>query len=415
MPRSPDRRRAGAVGIGLLAVGLGGFALARARSQGATATSVAKVVPVASALATAPAHARAVSSGLAKAASVATASVVAPSLEPAAPQPDAPIVLAAGGDVNLGRECGQAILSDPRYDPFRFMAPLWGDADLRFVNLESQLSDQQGETQSPRNRLVFTGPPGGAETLAQAGIAVVSTANNHAWDYGRSAFFETLDNLTRAKVANAGTGRTLSRAYEPVILDVRGRRIAVLAVTHIWNAGPIEEHEGKNYVAWARLNRLKASLERARRDADFVVLSYHGGVEYVDAPIDQTRRFIDSVVKTGLVDVVIGHHPHVPQGVGFREGRPVFYSLGNFVFAGHDWAPWTNYGLVARVELGPARAVRVSACPVSIDGHFPTPVPASDARSAKVREHLVSTSTSVGRVRIGEADARGCFSIEPAT
>jgi poly-gamma-glutamate synthesis protein (capsule biosynthesis protein) len=324
-------------------------------------------------------------------------------------------VLVAGGDVNLGRECGQAILSDPRYDPFRFMGSLWGDADLRFVNLESQLSDQQGETQSPRNRLVFTGPPGGAETLAQAGIGVVSTANNHAWDYGRNAFFETLDNLARAGVANAGTGRTLGRAYEPVIREVRGRRIALLAVTHIWNAGPIEAHEGKNYVAWARLNRLKASLERARREADFVVLSYHGGVEYVDAPIDATRRFIDGAVKTGLVDIVIGHHPHVPQGVAFRDGTPVFYSLGNFVFAGHDWAPWTNYGLVARLELGPGRAVRASACPVSIDGHFPTPVPPSDPRSAKVREHLVSTSTSVGHVRIGDADARGCFPIEPAS
>jgi poly-gamma-glutamate synthesis protein (capsule biosynthesis protein) len=323
-------------------------------------------------------------------------------------------VIVAGGDVNLGRECGQAILADPRYDPFRFMAPLWGDADVRFVNLESQLSEQQGETQSPNNRLIFTGPPAGAETLAQAGIGVVSTANNHAWDYGRGACFETLDNLARAGVKSAGTGRTLERAYAPVIVEVRGRRVAFLAVTQIWNLGPIEQHEGKDYVAWARLSRLRASLEQARRAADFVILSYHGGVEYIDAPPDPTRRFIDAAVKTGLVDVVIGHHPHVPQGVGFRAGRPVFYSLGNFVFAGHDWAPWTLFGLVARLELGPGRAVRASACPVAIDGHLPTPVPPSDARSLKVREHLIATSTSVGRVNIGPADARGCFPFEPA-
>jgi hypothetical protein len=93
----------------------------------------------------------------------------------------------------------------------------------------------------------------------------------------------------------------------------------------------------------------------------------------------------------------------------------VFYSLGNFVFAGHDWAPWTNYGLVARLELGEGRAVRVSACPVFIDGHFPTPLAPGDQRFAAARQHLAETSTSVGHVTVGPADARGCFPIEPAS
>ena len=397
-----DRRALGGLVLGLAALGLGSLALAGARGGRSTvvestpATSPLRPAPVLPATALPP-------------------TTPEPSASSSAAAPAAPLVIVAAGDVNLGRECGQAILADPHYDPFRNMGPLWGDADLRFVNLESQLSDQDGETQSPRNRLIFTGPPGGAETLAQAGIGVVSTANNHAWDYGRGAFFETLDNLARANVKNAGTGRTLDRAYAPVMLEARGRRIAVLAVTQIWNAGPIEQHEGKDYVAWARLRRLRGALEKARREADFVILSYHGGVEYIDAPIDATRRFIDSAVKTGLVDVVIGHHPHVPQGVGFRFGKPVFYSLGNFVFAGHDWAPWTLYGLVARLELGADRALHVSACPVAIDGHLPKPVPPGDKRSNEVREHLVNTSTSVGYVRIGNADARGCFSIEPAS
>ncbi len=104
-----------------------------------------------------------------------------------------PLVFVAGGDLNFGRECGQAILSDPKYDPFASIAPLWESADFRFANLESQLSDQGGETQSPRNRLIFTGPPGGAGVLASARVDLVSTANNHAWDYGKAAFFETLD------------------------------------------------------------------------------------------------------------------------------------------------------------------------------------------------------------------------------
>jgi poly-gamma-glutamate synthesis protein (capsule biosynthesis protein) len=330
-----------------------------------------------------------------------------------APGAPAPLVIVAAGDVNLGRECGQSILADVRYDPFRHMGPLWGDADLRFVNLESQLSDQKGETQSPRNRLIFTGPPDGGHTLAQAGIQIVSTANNHAWDYGRRALFETLDNLARAGVKSTGTGRTLDAAYAPAVLEVRGRRIAVFAVTQIWNAGDIETHEGKMYVAWARQARMKKALAAARREYDVVLLSYHGGVEYIDAPVGPTRRFVESIAKKGLVDAVIGHHPHVPQGIGWYGGRPIFYSLGNFVFAGHDWAPWTKVGLVARLEIEPGRSLRALVCPVALDGHVPKPILPNDPASALVRDHVVLTSTTVGGTSVGEADARGCFALEP--
>jgi poly-gamma-glutamate capsule biosynthesis protein CapA/YwtB (metallophosphatase superfamily) len=330
--------------------------------------------------------------------------------KPAKPKP---LVIVAGGDVNFGRECGQAIITDRTYDPFREIAPLWRDADLRFVNLESQLSDQNGETQSPRNRLIFTGPPGGADVLARAGIHVVSTANNHAWDYGRSALFETIDNLSRARVANVGSGRTYSAAYTPAVLKAADRSVAVFAVTHVWNQPPFHEHEAKQYVAWARLSSLYHALKKARKEHDLVLLSYHGGAEYVDAPSDPTRRFIESAMDTGFVDVLIGHHPHVPQGVGWRKKRPIYYSLGNFVFAGHDWAPRTKVGYLARLEVGDDRSIVARACPYTIEGHIPTPVPPKDLRSNELREHLRLISTSVGGTRIGEPDERGCWELSP--
>ena len=271
-------------------------------------------------------------------------------------------MLVAGGDVNLGRECGQAILADPRYDPFRFMAPIWGDADLRFVNLESQLSDQHGETQSPRNRLIFTGPPAGAETLSQAGIAVVSTANNHAWDYGRGAFFETLDNLARANVKSAGTGRTLERAYEPVLFD--GARDACRRRWRSRRSGtPDPSSSTKAETTWLG----HVSIVYARPFRVLGTRRTTSSCRTTGVSSTSTRRPIrrgtssTASLKTGLVDVVIGHHPHVPQGVGFRDGHPVFYSLGNFVFAGHDWAPWTLFGFLARLELGAERRAARSA------------------------------------------------------
>src|SRR5690242_10912406 len=83
------------------------------------------------------------------------------------------VVIVAGGDVSFGREAGQRVVQSPTYSPFGAIWPFFSQADLRFVNLESQLSEQQGETQSPRHRLIFTGPPAAARTLAEAGIHVV--------------------------------------------------------------------------------------------------------------------------------------------------------------------------------------------------------------------------------------------------
>jgi poly-gamma-glutamate synthesis protein (capsule biosynthesis protein) len=327
-------------------------------------------------------------------------------------EPEPSIVLAAGGDVNFGRECGQEILKDVAYDPFAGLNEAWTSADARFVNLESQLSDQHGLTQSPSHRLIFTGPPGGADVLAQAHVSLVSTANNHAWDYGKGALLETIDNLERARVAFAGTGRDVEQAYRPAIVRVSGRPIALFAVTQVWNQPPFDASPGRDFVAWANVDRLKAGIDQARRENDFVVVSYHGGEEYVDAPIERTRAFVKAVMALG-VDAFIGHHPHVPQGVGWIDGRPIVYSLGNFVFAGHDERPWTKLSFFARITLKKGAPAEVSACPYAIDGHRPRSFDKAHEALAteRFRLHLIRTSTSVGGSNVAKADELGCLRV----
>jgi poly-gamma-glutamate synthesis protein (capsule biosynthesis protein) len=341
-------------------------------------------------------------------------------LSPWAPEPTGPpapaqeprIVLAAGGDVSFGRECGQAILKDVTYDPLSGLGTAWTSADARFVNLESQLSDQGGVTQSPSHRLIFTGPPGGADVLARAGVSLVSTANNHAWDYGKSALFETIDNLERAQVPFTGTGRDLAQAYRPVVLRINGLALALFAVTHVWNQPPFATHEGRDFVAWADIDKLQAAVARARQENDFVIVSYHGGEEYVHAPVDRTRRFLEAVMALG-VDAVIGHHPHVPQGVGWVQGRPILYSLGNLVFAGHREKPWTLQSFFARLELRKGAPPTVSACPYALDGHRPRVLDIErDAIAiALFRRHLTAISLYTGGVTLTGPDALGCLAV----
>jgi poly-gamma-glutamate capsule biosynthesis protein CapA/YwtB (metallophosphatase superfamily) len=322
-------------------------------------------------------------------------------------------VLAAAGDVNLGRGCGQRLLSDPSYDPFRGIAPLWADADLRFVNLESGLSEQHGETQSPHHGLVFTGPPSGADALLRAGVGIVSTANNHAWDYTERGLFETLANLDRVQIAHTGTGSDEEDAYRPAVVHLNGLTVSFFAVTHVWNLGVFSDEEARHHVAWADVSRLRAALARARAESDFVLLSYHGDEEYLDGPLPKTREFVTEVMSLG-VDVVLGHHPHVPQGVAWYGARPVFFSLGNFVFDTRATLPWTSASFIAKIRFRRGQPVEVSACPYRIDGFEPIALPAgNEQRERAFEQHLRSTSASVGGTNLGERDPLGCVALTP--
>ncbi len=327
-------------------------------------------------------------------------------------------VIVAGGDVNLGRELGQLILTEPELaDPFRSIQPILEGANLTFVNLECQLSDQGGETQSPHNRLVFTGPPGGAALLARAGIDLVSLANNHMWDYGKKALLETFDHLDRAGVAYVGASRERERMYEPTVIRRNGWSVAVFAVTHIWNQGTIKTHEGRFHVAWARYDILHKKLAQARREHDLVLFSYHGGSEYIEMPLEYTKEFLRPVMRSG-VDAVIGHHPHVPQGVGWYDGRPIFYSLGNLVFRMHSDHPETGTSFLARLTFRRGRGLtKVEACPYHM--HFENPRlfdgETRSARAESIRRHLRRISLYVGGTHVSEPQEHSCMELRPAT
>ena len=331
--------------------------------------------------------------------------------EPAPEEPKGRLVIVAGGDVSLGRGIGKRLLSDIEYDPFRGIAPLFTRADVVFINLESPLADRNGETERPGQRNVFTGPPVGAGILARSSIDIVSVANNHAWDYGRSGFLETLDYLTMAGVAYAGGSARPGEQYQPRLLRAQGHRIAVFAVTEVWNPAPFEKHEGRSYVARADWSKIESELARARRDNDVVLVSYHGGREYDVEPTVDTIAFARKVLRHGA-DAFIGHHPHVAQGVGWVKGRPAFFSLGNLVFGVVKDQPGTGWGFVSKLTFGAGGEHAASLCPVRISARslpeMPTP-----AERATHEQELQTMSARVGGTTIGDVDADGCFAINP--
>lgn len=335
----------------------------------------------------------------------------------AEPPPPARLTLLAGGDVSFGRLIGTILLDEPNRELFAPLASLFASADVRLVNLEGPISDQGRETVSVENNLVFNGPPASADALARAHVDVVSTANNHAWDYGQSAMLETLAHLDRHGIAHAGTGATLGDAKKPAILERNGFRLAILSVTDIWNQGPLSKHLARDFVAAADPTSLVESIRAIQDDKSLsaIIVSYHGGVEYQDTPLMQTRDLAIAALDAGA-DAFIGHHPHVAQGIGFHDGKPIVYSLGNLLMRMHSGKPATEMGLVVKLELTRGAKARLFACPIRIFGIEPLPLAADPKRKTyepMFFERIRSLSRFTGGVDLGPVGDDGCAPVTP--
>jgi poly-gamma-glutamate synthesis protein (capsule biosynthesis protein) len=258
------------------------------------------------------------------------------------------ISMIAVGDINLGRKAGKIILSGDVDYAFAKTRDIISAADIAFGNLESTISEQNGVTQN--GVWLFTAPPIAAETLAHAGFDVVSLANNHVWDFGKTALLSTPGYLDKVGIKHAGTGENLDEAFCPAILDVKGIRIALFSVTRIFNFGG-PEHEAFGYTAWAGMERLGPAIEKVRPDVDLVVVAAHWGAEYQDRPADEIIKLAHEMADAGA-DIILGGHPHVPQGIERYNETFIIYSLGNFAYhQTTEYSIWKTRSIILKLIL----------------------------------------------------------------
>ncbi|HEY7675432.1 MAG TPA: CapA family protein [Candidatus Methylomirabilis sp.] len=249
-------------------------------------------------------------------------------------RPAGGIALAAVGDVVLARE-------DPAA-AFAPMAPLLRGADLRVANCEVALSNR-GLPQHAKHEVLHSSPEMIAGLVA-AGFDVLSLANNHTMDYGPEALLETIERLGRHGIACCGAGRDDAAAWRPAVVERRGLRVGFVACASEIYLG-YAAHPGKPGIAVIRrdalygprgvnpddLGRLAESLRAARRAADVVVLCCHWGLSQSRALTVSQRAIARAALRAGA-HLVLGHHPHVLQGIQVARRRAVCFSLGNFVF-----------------------------------------------------------------------------------
>ncbi|HQD92842.1 MAG TPA: CapA family protein [Bacilli bacterium] len=173
--------------------------------------------------------------------------------------------------------------------------------------------------------------------LDDTGFAFVSLANNHIYDYGENGLKETIKELQKYDIKYIGAGFDFEEAYESQIIEKNGNRIGLLAACEN-EFGCLYEEQNRGGYAWLFHYKLEEKIVDLKKSTDFVVLMVHAGVENIDIPIKEWRDRYKRLCDIG-VDVVIGHHPHVPQGYEKYNNSLIFYSLGNFYF---DTASFEN-------------------------------------------------------------------------
>jgi poly-gamma-glutamate synthesis protein (capsule biosynthesis protein) len=295
----------------------------------------------------------------------------------AAAEPNVQVELSAVGDIRLDGPIAKIAAGDPGA-PSRAVKGLLA-ADIVFANLETPVTTRGTKTPKTWN---FRARPDDLKIVRAAGVTVVNVANNHVWDYGEQGFLDTLRALEMGKWQYVGAGRDRARAEEVRLFAFEGLTVGIVGLT---STHPEEAwaKPGKPGVAYSDFDRIPDIVRRAKKKCDVLIVSFHGGTELADDPNDIQKAVAHAAIHAGA-DLFLGHHPHVLQPVEMYEGRPIVYSLGNFLFVSPS--PLTRPEAIARATLSKRGVVRLTFTP--LDGNWGRPKPASPEVAAQARAAL---------------------------
>jgi poly-gamma-glutamate synthesis protein (capsule biosynthesis protein) len=280
--------------------------------------------------------------------------------------------LTAVGDIMLGRAVERRITEFGADYPFMRVTPYLQRSDVTFANLESPLGT--GGTPIPGKGIWFRADPALAATMAEAGIDAVTLANNHILDYDSELLLETLDALHESGITYCGAGRNTDEAHRPLIINHNGVRLAFLGYSQFgdlfWSweynrsfaAGP--DLPGVACLGREHLAQIKTDINKARAEADVVIVACHWGDEYVEMPNEEQRYLAHALADAGA-DLILGSHPHAIQGFEYYQGTVIVYSLGNFIM---DQArPVTCRSMILEAQITPQGINSLSVTPAIIN------------------------------------------------
>jgi poly-gamma-glutamate capsule biosynthesis protein CapA/YwtB (metallophosphatase superfamily) len=312
----------------------------------------------------------------APAAPTAPAASTAPAVSTAAAGVE--VTLSAVGDIRLSGPIADIAREGGPEAPSKGVKDLLA-ADIEFANLETPITVRGDKTPKKWN---FRSKPRDLKIVRAAGITVVNIANNHVWDYGRDGFLDTLKYLEKDGWTYVGCGRDRAAAEEVRLFEFEGLTVGIVGLT---STHPEAAWAGKSKpgVAYSDFDRMGGIVGRAKARCDVLVVSFHGGTELADDANDIQKAVAHAAIDAGA-DLFLGHHPHVLQPVEMYKGKPILYSLGNFLFVSPT--PTTRPEIIVRARLAKDGVRRLDLIP--LDGNWGRPKPASPEIAAAARAAL---------------------------
>jgi len=318
------------------------------------------------------------------------------------------LTVAAGGDVLGDRKVGTFMDANGGAAVFAGVKPYMEGADLAFVNLEGPISDQGHR--NTRKQFTFRARPALLDGLVSAGINMVSLANNHSLDYGWGALSDCIARLDAAGVSHAGAGADAPGAAAPAMLQTPAGTVAFIAVSEITASFAAGSHPGTYYTSGSN-DGLVANVSAAAQQADFVIVSLHWGKEYHPEVTSHQVSLGHRLIDAGA-DLVLGHHPHVIEGMEVYKDRLIVYSMGDFVFDHYSRA--TGEAFVLQVTMPQDGPPWGTITPVYLTDSHGIPAVVTGSEANRILSRLTSLSAALGLQLNREGDTATFGSPTPA-
>jgi hypothetical protein len=288
----------------------------------------------------------------------------------------ASITLAFAGDVNFAGRT-RLLLADPA-TAFGPITTVLRSADFAAVNLETAVTN--GGTPQPKT-FHFRTPATAFTALREAGVDLVTMANNHVLDYGQAGLADTLAAAKAARFPYVGIGIDAAAAWAPYVTTIKGVKIAIIGVSQVaelassWVATDTRPGEANSID----LGRTLAAVRSAKRLASVVIVFMHWGTEGQSCP-DPAQLSLSRQLADAGASIIVGAHAHMLQGSGWLGRTFVAYGMGNFLWWEHSYSTATG---VLELTLHPHAPLTARFVPAVVSGTGrPIPLHGTAARQA---------------------------------